>query len=387
MAATRVDATGPSDRRTVPAGRPARPSASRSARPAARVHPLAWWAWALGVAVALSATTHPVLVTLLLGAVVAVVLARRDDSPWARAFPAYLVLGAAIVVLRVVFTLVFGLGGSGPVVLDLPVVTLPAWVRGVEVLGPFHLTSLLAAVTEGLRLAALVVCFGAANALADPKRALRALPASLHPLGTAVVIAVTVTPQLVSSVLRVRRAQRLRGAGGRGPRAAAARLMPVLQDALDHALALAASMDSRGYARAATPGGDRRVGWALVVALAAAVVGTYALLDTTAPRWLGLPVLAVGAVVAVQASRVAGRQVRRSRYRPDRWRRTETLVAGAGAVAAGAVVLAAAGGADLTPPAGSLAWSVPALGLVAVAAALVPMAVGHLVSRPARGSR
>lgn len=355
----------------------ARPVPPRVAPARASLHPLAWWAWALGLAVAAGRTSHPLALALLVATVVLVVVGCRDDSPWARAFGGYLVLGAVIVVVRTGFYVLFGLDGAGPVLLELPRVALPEWVRGLELLGPVHTYGFLDAAAGGLRLAVLVVCFGAANALANPKRALRCLPASLHHLGTAVVVAVTVTPQLVSAVARVRRAQRLRGLDGRGPRAAVAVLVPVLQDALDHALDLAASMDSRGYARAAVPGGDRRVGAALVLALVAAVLGTYGLLDATAPGWMGLPLLLAGGAVAVAASVAAGRRVRRTRYRPDPWRVPESLVAGSGALSA--LVVAAAAAADpgaWSPAAGSAQFlALPPAAVVAAACALVPLLV------------
>ena len=66
-------------------------------------------------------------------------------------------------------------------------------------------------------------CVGAANALANPKRLLRAFPAALYEVGIAVVVAVTVAPQLVESVQRVRRARRLRGDAARGPAGGARR--------------------------------------------------------------------------------------------------------------------------------------------------------------------
>ncbi|MPV35893.1 CbiQ family ECF transporter T component [Georgenia subflava] len=347
-------------------------------QPVGTVHPLAWWAWALGVAVALTRTTNPLVVAGLLGAVVLVVLARRGDTPWARAFGAYLVLGVVVVLVRVGFYVLVGLDDASPVVVHLPAVALPEWVASVELLGPVHAAGLLGAAYGGLRLAALIVCFGAANALANPKRALRSLPASLHHLGTAVVIAVTVTPQLVGAVRRVRRAQRLRGLDARGPRAAVARLVPVLQDALDHALVLAASMDSRGYARSARPGGDPWVGAALVVALLAGLLGTYGLLDATTPGWLGPALLGLGALAAVAASLVAGRRVHRTRYRPDPWRRHETALAACGVLAAVCTAAAAAldpvGMSDALSP---LRWpELPPLGVVATLLAVVPAVLG-----------
>ena len=75
--------------------------------------------------------------------------------------------------------------------------------------------ALLAGLYDGLRLAAIVICIGAANSLANPKRLLKSLPPALYEIGTALVIAVTILPQLADSARRVRRAQSLRG-GGRG---------------------------------------------------------------------------------------------------------------------------------------------------------------------------
>ena len=74
----------------------------------------------------------------------------------------------------------------------------------MQVGGPVTLEGTLAAVYDGLRLATLICCIGAANALANPKRALRALPGALYELGVAVVISITMAPQLVTSVQRVR---------------------------------------------------------------------------------------------------------------------------------------------------------------------------------------
>lgn len=343
------------------------------------MHPWAWWVWALGLAVATTRTTNPLVVGLVLASAVLVVLARREDSPWARAFRGYLLLAVAVVVLRLLFHVVVGIKAPGRVVLDLPRVDLPAWAVGIQLLGPVTVEGLLGAAYGGLRLAALIVCFGAANALANPKRALRSLPAALHQVGTAVVIAVSVSPALVTSAAQVRRAQRLRGQDSRGPRALVALTVPVLSDALDRSLALAASMDSRGYARARVGGSDRRVTVLLLTALLAAAVGSYGLLDGTSPAWVGVPVLGLGLGTAVLGSVLAGRAVRHTRYRPDPWGVPETLVAGSGVLAAASLVaVATIDPASLTPSLSPLAW--PPLPLVAVLStglAVAPALVGR----------
>ncbi|WP_310526067.1 energy-coupling factor transporter transmembrane component T [Nocardioides sp.] len=303
------------------------------------LHPVAWWTWAVGLAGAATLTTNPLLLGLLVTSVALVVMARRSDHPWARSFRLYLLLGLMIVIIRVAFRIVFGGVGSGRVLVDLPTIPLPEWVAGVRLLGPITQEALLSGLYDGLRLAAIVICIGAANSLANPKRLLKSVPPALYEIGTALVVAVTVFPQLADSARRVRAAQALRGdASGRVGRLRRF-LVPVLEDALERSLALAAGMDARGYGRAgsATRGQRWTTGVLLLSALCGLCVGTYALLDETAPRWLARPLLVVGTLVAVIGLVSAGRRVERSRYRPDRWQLAELVVAGSG-LAVGALV-------------------------------------------------
>ncbi|WP_180933870.1 energy-coupling factor transporter transmembrane component T [Nocardioides ungokensis] len=298
------------------------------------LHPVAWWLWAIGMATAASLTTNPFVLLLLVAAATVVVVARRSDQPWARSFRLYVGMAVVIVVVRVAFRVVFGGGYAGTVVLDLPAVPLPGWAAGITLLGPVTRESLLAGLYDGLRLGTIVVCVGAANALANPKRLLRSVPPALYEIGTALVVAVTVLPQFADSARRVRAAQSLR-AGETGRVAGMRRfLVPVLEDALERSLALAAGMDARGYGRSAglTPARRRVTGALMLTGLGGICVGVYAVLDRTAPRYLALPMLVVGVAAAVVGLISAGRRVERSRYRPDSWRWPELVVAGAGIV-------------------------------------------------------
>ena len=150
---------------------------------------------------------------------------------------------------------------------------------------------------------------------------MRALPAALYELGVTITVAVTVAPQLVESVQRVRRARKLRGDTTRGRRAVRGIAMPVLHDALDRSFRLAAAMDSRGYGRAGVvPARVRRVTAALLLAgLLGLCLGTYGLLDTSTPRFLGAPMLALGLALCAGGLALGGRRVHRTRYRPDPW--------------------------------------------------------------------
>lgn len=308
-----------------------------SARISRDLHPLAWWLWALGLAVAASFTTNPFILLMLIGVAWLVVVLRRSDQPWGQSFRIYAWLGLSIVVVRMTFALFLGGGWiGGPVLIDLPGVPLPDWVAGITLLGPLYAQALVFALYDGLRLATIVILIGAANSLANPKRVLRSVPPALYEIGTALVVAVTVLPQFAESARRVRAAQSLRAGDTRRVGRLRRFLVPVLEDALEHSMALAAGMDTRGYGRAGdlSPAQRRVTGALMLLGLVGICVGTYAFLDTTVPRLLALPMLALGAAAAAAGLLTAGRRVERTRYRPDHWRWPELVVVASGLVVA-----------------------------------------------------
>ena len=64
---------------------------------------------------------------------------------------------------------------AGKLIVRLPQLPLPRdW--GVRIGGPLTAEGLISAIEDGLRLATMLVCVGAANALASPARLLNALP-------------------------------------------------------------------------------------------------------------------------------------------------------------------------------------------------------------------
>ncbi|WP_181770872.1 energy-coupling factor transporter transmembrane component T [Amycolatopsis pittospori] len=302
------------------------------------LHPAAWWVWALGLAVAATRTTNPWLLLTIVAVAGYVVVARRSEAPWALAFRLYLYLGACIVAIRVFFRIVFGGAEGTTIILRLPEIPLPAWAAGIRLFGDVSAESLLGGLYDGMRLATMVICLGAANALANPKRLLKAMPPALYEVGTAVIVALSVFPQLAESVLRVRRARKLRGGSGKKKvKALHTVLIPVLEDALSRSLQLAASMDSRGYGRAGTVEARARLitGTLMIVGLIGVCVGVYATLDGSTPRYLAAPVLSAGVVIGLFGFWSAGKRVQRTRYRPDRWHLPELVVALSGiAVAA-----------------------------------------------------
>ena len=336
------------------------------------VHPVAWWIWAIGLATAASRTTNPLLLGLIIAVAAFVVSERRSDAPWARGFRGYVIAGLVIVALRIVYRILFGGDYGDHVLIVFPAIPLPDWAVGITLGGAITLESVLAATYDGLRLATLIICIGAANVLADPRRLLRGVPSALYEIGATLVVAVSVAPQLVESVGRVRRARRLRGGSGRGLRALIGILIPVLEDALHRSLSLAAAMDARGYGRSAhVPTRTRRLTGGLVIGgLIGICVGAYGVLDETAAPVLGMPMLAAGAVAAIAGFTLGGRRLDRTTYRPDPWTAAETMVATCGIAAAVLVIVAGiTDPASLQPSLIPLQW--PALAPLATIGILV----------------
>lgn len=348
------------------------------------LHPGAWWLWALGLATAASRTTNPVLLALLVAVAGNVVAARRTSAPWANSYAAFLRLGLVVIAIRVVFQAVFGAAVSGTTVLvRLPQVPLPDWMQGIRIGGPVTAEALASAALDGLRLAAVLACVGAANALANPKRLLASVPGALYEMGVAVVVAMTFAPQLVADAARARAARRLRGQPDRGLRALRAVAVPVLEGAMERSLALAAAMDSRGYGRTRTTSGRARVltGVLVLGGLLGICVGLYGLLDAGGPPALGLPLLVAGVAAAGTGLFLGGRRTARTRYRPDPWALPEWLVAGSGIACAASFVWFQATGADglvvATTP-----LAVPPLPTVAAVGALLALLPAWLAPPP-----
>jgi energy-coupling factor transport system permease protein len=352
------------------------------------LHPWAWWCWAIGIGIAVSGTTNPLLLALIATAVVTVVMLRRSDAPWARSVRAYLLLSLFVIVMRLFFQLLLGGGRGETVLFTLPSIPLPAWAAGIQLGGIVTAEALASTLYDAFRLAVMLLCIGAANALANPRQALRSVPAALYEASVAVVIALSLAPQLIESVQRVRKARRLRGASTTSLRAMGTIAMPVLADAIDRSLSLAAGMESRGFAR--TRGLPVKGTLPLMlVASMAATVGAFLMLSTDywqLAGWLLLGGLA-GAGIGLRA---AGHRLRVTAYRPHPWGVRETMVAATGILTA--VVILGLGWLDpdalgptlaalldpsaLAPTTNPLVWpelSLPMLVVVGLILAPVPL--------------
>ncbi|MFE0207907.1 energy-coupling factor transporter transmembrane component T [Streptomyces sp. NPDC058985] len=349
----------------------------------APLHPGAWWLWALALGTAATRTTNPLLLALLVAVSAYVVISRRPHAPWSRSYGAFVKLALAVLVIRLLFTTVLGSPIPGThTLVTLPEVPLPDWAQGIRLGGRVTAEGLAFALYDAMKLATLLICVGAANALANPSRLLKSLPGALYEMGVAVVVALTFAPNLIADVQRLRAARRLRGRPDSGVRGLLQVGLPVLEGALERSVALAAAMDARGYGRTAqVPTGVRRTTAALTLGgLLGVCAGTYGLL-TAAGGTYGIPVLVVGLAAALAGLWLGGRRTVRTRYRPDRWNARAWLVTGSGVAVAAALFLAAARDPAALHP-GVVPLVAPSLPLWPAAAILVGLLPAFVTPAP-----
>lgn len=227
----------------------------------------------------------------------------------------FLNLALWILAIRLLFRVVFASGFQGPFLVHLPLVTVTTFAGEVQLLGPLSEASLESGLTDGLKLAAIVLCVGVASTLANPRRLLQRAPAAFYELATAIAIAANLAPQMVTSYSRIERAQRLRAAKP-GLRSRGTVVTAVLEDAFAMSLNLAASMESRGFGRRVSY--SPKVRRAIVVANLAAIlmlgVGTVSLIDGWGQTWLALSSLLTGLLFFGLSAKLHGTSMVRTRY-------------------------------------------------------------------------
>lgn len=239
----------------------------------------------------------------------------------------YLALAAVIVAIRLVFQIVFGGVRTGTVLFRLPEIRLPEWAAGIRFGGPVTVEALLLSGTDAVRLAVLILAVGAAMSLADPRTVLRSVPAALHDISVAIVITLTVLPQIIASAVRINRGRRLRGSSTHGLRRLVGTVVPVLEDSVESSMSLATSMEVRGYGRTRR---QRRVGLATTLALLASLallgIGVFVLLGVPGGTWPAVVLLGAGAGLGATMLARSSKRLAVTRYRPAPWRAAENTM-------------------------------------------------------------
>lgn len=288
-----------------------------------KTNPLTWWL--VGLSFALTASLSGNILVLVGIAIISMSLVKlfRGDAPWSRSIKFYLQLAATVIVLRILFRIIFNLEVAPEnTLLNLPGFEINlGFGSTLQLFGPISALSFYAAMTDGVRLAAIILSVGMANSLANPRKLLKATPGALYEVATAISISINLAPQLISSLTRVRRARALRGSA-QGVKSLPGIVIPVLEDTIGQSLDLAASMSARGFGRKGSVNNSRLltsrfVGLGALTLLAS---GIALLLISPNAQLIDLGLITVGFTLAVLYVKMSALGSSRTTFRPQPWR-------------------------------------------------------------------
>ena len=285
------------------------------------LHPFAWWAWGLGIAVTASQTPGTLALILLCIGAAMVVYSKKSDQPWAKAFAIGVRLGLIAFLIRMIIGVSLSVPIPGNTLFTLPTIPLPDWMAGIRIGGPVTSERLAITATEGLTFFTLILAIAAASALANPKQGLRALPGVMHQAGVALIISTTLIPHFVTSIQRVKQARRLRGDQQRIAFRKIA--VPIFEDSLQRAINLGAAMESRGYGFNDSSTGRRLGSQILLSSVVVITIGVSLFLAAINGAAIAF---GFGMILLVAGLLVANKSTKRTRYRPQIWERAEWVV-------------------------------------------------------------
>lgn len=277
------------------------------------LHAWAWTAWVVSAALCIQLAPSPVYVAVVIAVSLAVVAVHGGDRPLRRTVP--IVVGVAVLFVGVrIVLMALTTHGTGAVLFRLPSVRLPALLGGFTLGGTVETQVILQAAVEGFVVVGLVAAFAAFNACVSHRELVQRLPRAFHELGLVLVVTLVFLPSTIGAVRTVRETDRARTGGVPVRRRRLTRtVVPVLETGMERALALAESMDARGFGRHGTGTRHLVTATASLTALVCCIGALVALVAQARPAAALLGVVSVVAVaVAVTAS---SRAVRRARYR------------------------------------------------------------------------
>lgn len=257
------------------------------------------WLWASAAAAVALRTNNPLLLGIELMIILYVGTARHpggSDGALPPAMATLLAFSMAVVLARMIVLVLLPPTAGGASLGGLGVIEP---IEGFRIGGTVSTHAVIYALYDSLRLVCVAAAFGAALSMTSPAQMLRRFPAAVYELGVALAVALSVAPAVATSIRGRAAIQRARGRSRR--QRVVGTVGPVLDETLDRALSVAATLDARGYGGQRSPMGAGRM-VALWLALAATGYGVYALgAQVGGRRWLGLVALAGGALGSVWA--------------------------------------------------------------------------------------
>jgi energy-coupling factor transport system permease protein len=295
---------------------------------ASAASPVTWWLLAITMAIVAGVSQSVLTQILICSMALLAILMFREEAPWSRSVKFYLFLAGFVVIARVLFRIIFNIPNpEDTTALDLPGFSVNlGFGPAIELFGAIGLQALTGGATDGLRLAAIILSVGMASSLANPRTLLKSTPSALYEIASAISVAINLAPQMISSLQRVQKARSLRGRS-KGLGSMAGTVIPVLEDAIDSSLSLAASMDSRGFGRRGSLSKSVVLGARLssLLAIAFLSIGSFALLVGQS-QTLGWVLIAIGIVASFVTIRINSKSQIRTRFEPVKLQFFDTLL-------------------------------------------------------------
>ncbi len=295
---------------------------------ASTASPLTWWLLAVTMAIVAGVSQSALTQLLICAAALIAIFMFREEAPWSRSVKFYLFLAGFVVIARVVFRIIFNIQNpDDTTALDLPGFSVNlGFGPPVELFGAVGIQALTSGATDGLRLAAIILSIGMASSLANPRTLLKSTPSALYEIASAISVAINLAPQMISSLQRVQKARSLRGRS-KGLGSMAGTVIPVLEDAIDSSLSLAASMDSRGFGRRGNLPKPLILAarFSSLMAVGFLSVGSFALL-LGKTQTLGGLLIAIGIVSSFASIRINSKSKIRTRYEPVKFQFFDGLI-------------------------------------------------------------
>lgn len=290
---------------------------------------LVWLTWAAVATLGVAVTRNPLYLSLALGATASVYLAVARRRPLGRP-PTRLPLkvGVVIALISIVFNALTAHVG------DRVLWRLPSGWPIVG--GPITLNAIIYGLLTATVLLTLLIVAAVLDGALDRAQALRLVPPAFSTATTSLALALTALPIAVRAVREVREAQQARGISGPPALRLRSNLVPLLHRGLEHAFAVAETLECRGYGAGVISPWARWLMLAVVGGLCTLVLGM-----VTGDGWLA----ALGLVSTILAlfllSCSAWPGVRRLRWSREELA-TLALALGSAAILLGTLALAPA---------------------------------------------
>jgi energy-coupling factor transport system permease protein len=293
----------------------------------------AWLIWLAGMLLPSLLTFNPWIQLLIIG--IALVLWPGDAPDQRSGFLRLNVLlriaVAALIIGGLFNVLVVHYGST-------VIVTLPDSLPIIG--GILTLEALVFGILNALRVISIIFAFATFSRLINYADLLRLTPSALFELGLMLSIGVTLVPFILRSFNEIRESQALRGHRAKGIRGLLPLFTPLVASGLEHALALAESMEARGYGAVQV---ERRVLVGQAIALLSLLFLLVLLaIVTLVPISNVIMTLLIVAVVGLMffGLRVMASGSGRTRFRRQHWGWQESIVTVGASVAMIALLVA-----------------------------------------------